>query len=78
MTPKVENHFSEAHFNTISRFFNFWSCPYGLPIWQSHMAKPYGKTIWQIHMAEPCVAAVAAAAAAAIVCDGDVKLFHGI
>ena len=57
MTSKVRNHFSEAHFDTISRFFSFWSChmaePYGRAIWQSHMARPYGKAIWQGHMAKP-------------------------
>lgn len=42
MSSKVESHFSEAHFDMISRFSNFWSCPYGVAIWQSHMAKPYG------------------------------------
>ena len=66
MTSKVKNEFSEAHFDMISCFFNFWSCPYGLAIW----ARPYGRVIWQSHMAEPYGRAIwhghmAAAAAAA-------------
>ena len=45
MTSKVENYFSEAHFDTILCFSS-----YGQAIWQSHMALPYGKTIWLGHM----------------------------
>ena len=46
MTSKVEYNFSEAHFDMISCFFNFWSCPYGLAMWKSHMAEQYGRA-WQ-------------------------------
>ena len=57
MTSKVENDFSEAHFDTILCFLTIWSShmalPYGIPMWQGHMAKPYGKAIRQSHMAMP-------------------------
>ena len=52
MTPKAKNEFSEAYFDMISYFFNFWS-------WQGHMAEPYyGRAIWQSHMAATAAAAV--------------------
>ena len=59
MTSKVRNHFSEAYFDIISRFWPdlvmgmYGKAIYGKAIWQSHMARPYGKAIWQSHMARP-------------------------
>ena len=58
MTSKVKNHFSQAYFNIISRFFQLLV----MSIWSCHMAKPYMAShawqghIWQAMHGKPCMA----------------------